>query len=61
MMPSGKFSMQTSNLPANDYILTTGHLNGRVGEKEARSEGGERIVDVLDPHDLVLMNMWFIK
>ncbi|CAD7087538.1 unnamed protein product [Hermetia illucens] len=64
---------KTCHVPADDYIIIAGDLNGHVGEKAdgnrchggkgfgARNEGGERIIDFADTHDLVLMNTWFIK
>ncbi|CAD7083400.1 unnamed protein product [Hermetia illucens] len=64
---------KTCNVPADDYIIIAGDLNGHVSKKTdgnrchggkglgARNEGGERIIDFADTHDLVLMNTWFIK
>ena len=64
---------QTRSVPANDYLVIAGDLNGHVGKDTdgnrchggkgygQRNENGERIVKFADSHDLVLTNTWFIK
>lgn len=61
------------NVPADDYIVVAGELNGQVGKKtdgnrchgakgfETRDEGGERIADFAEILNLILgCNAWFI-
>lgn len=63
----------TRKIPAEDYLIIAGDLNGHVGQRAEgnqchggngygqRNKDGERIVDFSDSHDLIITNTWFIK
>ncbi|KFD54743.1 hypothetical protein M513_04443 [Trichuris suis] len=63
-----------SSIPEEEYLLLGADLNGHVGKMKddagachgghgygARNQEGERIIDFVSAHDLVLANTYFIK